>query len=75
MFCPYRSAEEWRALDSEDLKFAIEVDEAIRGGIAGSSKELFVHRSLIPLADEPYAHVDSGQFDLFNDECEGLCGV
>jgi hypothetical protein len=73
--CPYRSDEEWRALTPEEFGDAIEVDEAIRRqpGIRG---EQFVHRSFRPLAEVDLSTAEErGQGNLFNNECEGMCGV
>lgn len=78
-FCPYHSDEAWRKLkiDSPDEWSAVVAfDKAIRGGFMGNHGEIFLHRSLKPL-DEVDLSTDeeSGQPDLFGNECEGMCGV
>ena len=77
-FCPYRSDENWRLLkksDPEGFQQAVEIDETIRNGghMAIRRNKLFVHRSLKPLAEVEFKGQDEP--DLFNNECEGMCGV
>jgi hypothetical protein len=82
-FCPFRSDAEWRALRDQDpagWRQAVEVDAAIRGTASGYARDLkfkpYLHRSLKPL-DQVDLRTDeeAGQPDLFNNECEGMCGV
>lgn len=86
--CPMHSKAEWQRIrrDPELWADAVEVDEAIRGGVVGglTAREAFLHYSGRPLVD---AVADtSGQPSLFGDhddtdrggwgnECEGMCGV
>lgn len=80
-FCPFRQNAEWRWLrdnDPEGWQQAIEVDEALRAnGKAGRfESELFLHRDRVPLAEADIrSDEDKGQINLFNNECEGMCGV
>lgn len=79
-FCPYRSNVMWREMkraDPESWGEAVAIDRAIRGGMNNVKAEaLFVHRSLTPLEDVDFSTVeDEGQLSMFNDECEGMCGV
>jgi hypothetical protein len=76
-FCPYRSDEGWLEMKRNDpasWNEAVAVDEALRR----NQHELrlravpYLHRSLVPLAE---ADLSEGQFDLFGNECEGMCGV
>jgi hypothetical protein len=54
---------------------AIEVDAAIRSQ-PGFRGQQFMHRSLKPLAEVDLSTAeDHGQLNLFNNECEGMCGV
>ena len=74
--CPYHSDAQWRELRNnspEDWADAVSVDEAIRHQ---RRRVQFMHRSLVPL-DQVDLRTDAevGQLDLFNNECEGLCGV
>jgi len=77
-FCPYHSDEEWRSLKERpaDWASAVEIDELIRNGVRGTTEKLYLHRSLKPLAEIDFANAeDHGQQTMFNDECEGVCGV
>jgi hypothetical protein len=77
-FCPYRNDAGWAAMkenDPQSFAEAVEVDELVRQGghMRKRRNELFVHRSLKPLADVDFSTGDEP--DLFNNECEGMCGV
>lgn len=79
VFCPYHSDSEWMRLrDEEPEEFAKAIkwereyqaicsqDEVIRG-------VPFLHDSLIPLSQVTFD--GKKQFNLFGNECEGMCGV
>ena len=79
-FCPYHSDAAWRDMklnDPESWAEAVEVDEAIRNGVAGVKAEaIYLHRSLTPLAEVDLSNAtDRGQIDALAEECEGMCGV
>jgi hypothetical protein len=81
-FCPYHDNTQWRALrdhDPESFADAVRIDEAIRPGVPGPRGKgdlWFVHRARVPLAEVDLSTAeDRGQLNLFNNECEGLCGV
>jgi hypothetical protein len=79
VFCPYRSNKQWQALrdrDPQGWARAIEIDERLRQpeGLAMFKGPTFVHRSAVPLRDADLNKVDA-QINLFNNECEGMCGV
>lgn len=79
--CPFHSNEQWRQLRDSDpgaWTDACRLDGLIRtGGHArGIRGEQFMHRSLVPLAEVDLSTWEErGQPDLFNMECEGMCGV
>ena len=77
-FCPYRDDKGWAAMkrdDPESFAQAVGVDGLVRQGghMRKWRNELFVHRSLKPLAEVKFKGQDEP--DLFNNECEGMCGV
>ena len=37
--------------------------------------EIYLHRSLIPLKEINFMIDKDPQYSLFDDECEGMCGV
>lgn len=76
--CPYHSNEQWRDIRKvpEEWADAIEVDKLIRKGFGSTRSDLFLHRSLKPLDQVDLSSAeDRGQLNLFNNECEGMCGV
>jgi hypothetical protein len=70
--CPFRSDEEWKALTPAELADAIEVDVAIRHQPKFKGEQ-FAHRRMVPLSEVDFS--DGGQPDLFQNDCEGMCGV
>jgi hypothetical protein len=82
-FCPYHNAQMWRDIkdnDPESWQQAVEVDRHIRSGVASVARdlhaELYLHRSLKPLEEVDLSTAEErGQLNLFENECEGLCGV
>jgi hypothetical protein len=82
-FCPYHDAALWRDMrdnDPDSWAEAVRVDKLIRSvhekGTDGIEKELYVHRSLVPLEEvDLRTPADFGQLDAFSEECEGMCGI
>lgn len=82
-FCPYHDNASWRAMRRDDpasFADAVAVDAAIRPGIPGPSRpdgeQWFVHADRKPLPEVDLSTPeDHGQRNLFNNECEGMCGV
>lgn len=78
-FCPYHDDALWRDIkmnDPESWADAVEIDRMIRGGVRGTKKALYLHRSLQPLEAVDFRNAeDAGQYRLFGEECEGMCGV
>lgn len=78
-FCPYHDDALWRdmkANDPESWNGAVKIDGMIRGGVRGTTQKLYLHRSMKPLAEVDLRTAeDAGQSRLFEDECEGMCGV
>ena len=73
--CPFRSRDQWISLEKEELKDAIEMDELIRNQFPDRGQQ-FIHSSGRPLKDLDLRNAaELGQIDLFNNECEGMCGV
>lgn len=80
VFCPYHSDREWLRLKMDEPKeFARAVEFERLSQEAASNQEAlrgvpFLHSSLKPLGDVVFSK-DTKQIDLFNNECEGMCGV
>jgi hypothetical protein len=81
--CPYHSNEHWRDMRNrlpKEFAEAVAVDHAIRSGFKFLTHNLetavYMHRSLAPLDEVDLSSAaERGQGDLFNNECEGMCGV
>lgn len=74
--CPFHSNAEWKWLrDNEPLnwKKAVEFDHACRQ-LPRMESATFLHESLKPL-DQADLEDSSNQLDLFQNECEGMCGA
>lgn len=82
-FCPYTDNARWRDMKANDpVSFAdaVAIDTAIRAGMPGPKRpkgeQWFVHRDRVPLAEVDLSTAeDHGQLNMFNNECEGMCGV
>ena len=77
--CPYHSDGVWRDMKLNDKKSwddAVKIDKYIRDNSPNIKSTVFTHRTCQPLDEVDLRNLsDLGQGDLFNDECEGLCGV
>jgi hypothetical protein len=78
-FCPYSSDARWREIrDKHPAEWAkaVSLDDAIRGGVRASTGTLYAHRSFKPLSEVDLSTAeDRGQLNMFNNECDGMCGV
>lgn len=82
-FCPYTDNARWRDMKANDpVSFAdaVAIDKIIRGGMPGPKRPKgdawFVHRDCVPLDQVDLSTAeDRGQLNMFNNECEGMCGV
>ncbi len=76
-FCPYHNKREWRDLRDNapnDWQKAIEFDYAIRE--KRPPYDLFVSEDCVPLDEVDLTTAeDRGQLTLWDNECEGMCGV
>ena len=77
VFCPYHDQETWRDIKisgNGDWTKAVDVDRQIRK--ARPPYDLFVHPARIPLEDVDLRNLeDRGQLRLWDEECEGICGL
>jgi hypothetical protein len=81
-FCPYHSDNEWRRLrDTEPEAFAAAVVYEMRMQEAAEKIDRldsvpYLHNSRVPLLDVDFStDEDHGQQVMFQNECEGMCGV
>lgn len=78
VYCPYHDAAGWRRIKKtpEDWFRAVAFDAAIRSGPRGLKGTMFVHPDRVPLDQVDLTTLeDHGQLNMFNHECEGMCGV
>jgi hypothetical protein len=82
VYCPFHSDNEWRRLrdeEPEEFKRAVEFEQELQAVKRVSDKMNgipFLHASLKPLDQIPFTtDRQRGQGDMFNEECEGMCGV
>ena len=85
VICPYHSNKEWKRIKTkypEEFAYAIHFDNELRSDKTKSQfvnkldSELFLYKGKIPLRDATFDE-DNEKFQgsLFDDECEGYCGV
>lgn len=58
----------------DEFKDACEIDEQIRKGNHKVKDNLYIHRSCVPLKEVVFKEKEK-EPDLFNLECEGMCGL
>jgi hypothetical protein len=82
VFCPYHSNREWMRLQTEEpdeFERACRFEEAYQAVKAQTViKKGFVpylHNSRVPLREVNFTGCDPKQLNLFQNECEGMCGV
>lgn len=74
--CPYHNNVMWLDMKKHDpvsWADAVEFDNEIRK-LPTIKGQAFLHRSCVPLSEVDLGE-DDGQIDMFNNECEGMCGV
>ena len=60
----------------EEFADAVEFDKNIRTGSRNIRDKLYLHRSCKPLDEVEFNKKENDkQLDMFNNECEGMCGV
>lgn len=73
--CPFHSDAEWKHLRDhapDAFAKAAEMDDLIRRR-PGQDAEYYLHKSRRPLSERPFENLD--ELNLFENECEGMCGV
>ena len=74
VYCPYQSDHRWAEMkrdNPDEFEKACKLDELIRTKTRAVKDEAFVHKSGVPLRDVKFGDFPS----LWDDECEGHCGV
>jgi hypothetical protein len=84
-FCPFHSDEEWQRLKSSDpdefarvaqIERRIQTAADLMTGTARLQGVPYLHRSGVPIDQVVFRESPAkSQLDLFENECEGMCGV
>ena len=77
VFCPFQSNDKWKDLKDnhpDEWKRVVNIDNAVRHNTInkGMDEEFFLHPSRTPIDEIDF---DGGQLDMFDNECEGYCGL
>lgn len=80
-FCPYHNDAEWIRMKSEEPKEflkAVEFELKFQTSVARTplTGVPYLHRSMRALSEVDFStEEERGQLNMFNSECEGMCGV
>jgi 3'-phosphoadenosine 5'-phosphosulfate sulfotransferase (PAPS reductase)/FAD synthetase len=76
-FCPFHNNSEWRNIkeNKQEWDKVVELDRLIRKGTKKNTDEVFLHKSCLPIDEVNFTEKPDDQFNLFNNECEGMCGI
>ncbi len=73
VFCPYRSRAQWRA---SKVKGGDEWAKILRVSAQLAVRGEYLTADCLPIEQVDFStEEDRGQINLFNNECEGMCGV
>ena len=77
--CPYHNDSYWHFMKTErpeEFAEAVDFDKQVRTITRKEDEQIFVHRSCKPLDEVEFDKKETDkQLDMFNNECEGMCGV
>ena len=77
IICPFHSDKYWDFMKKErpsEFADAVELDKEIRTISKNKNIKNYTHRSCKPLDEVEFVKEDN-QLNMFNNECEGMCGV
>lgn len=78
--CPYRSDNEWQTLRDnapDDFAKAVKFEQQLQKHAAQfdvKHKVPYLHSSLVPLSQVEFFD-STKQMDMFDNECQGMCGL
>ena len=77
--CPYHNDAYWHFMKTErpsEFADAVDFDKQVRNISRKEDEQLYAHRSCKPLDEVEFNKKETDkQLDMFNNECEGMCGV
>lgn len=82
VFCPYHTDSEWRRLreqEPDEFRRAVDYEAKLQAAyseVKSFTGKPFLHNSGKPLSEVDFStEEERGQLNMFNNECEGMCGV
>ena len=79
IICPFHNDAYWHFMKTErpiEFNEAVDFDKKVRTGSRKIRDKLYLHRSCKPLDEIEFDKKENDkQLDMFNNECEGMCGV
>lgn len=76
--CPYHNDSYWHFMKTkrpEEFAEAVDFDKQVRSITRKEDEQIYVHRSCKPLDEVEFDKKETDkQLDMFNNECEGMCG-
>lgn len=79
IICPFHNDSYWHFMKTErpiEFAEAVDFDKKVRTGSRKIRDKLYLHRSCKPLDEIEFDKKENDkQLDMFNNECEGMCGV
>ena len=76
--CPYHNDAYWHFMKTErpsEFAIAVDFDKKVRTITRKEDEQIYVHRSCKPLDEVEFDKKQTDkQLNMFNDECEGICG-
>ncbi len=71
-YCPYRRDSQWRKSKQDPMEWAL----IKRVDLMLNSRGEYLHPSCKPITEVDFStEEERGQLNMFNNECEGMCGV
>ena len=83
-FCPFHSNEEWKRVKSNkeewdqvvQLEKTLQDNKEIISKVTGMKDTMFLTRKCVPIDEIDFEEdKNKDQLDMFNNECEGVCGL
>ena len=76
--CPYHNDSYWHFMKTErpeEFAEAVDFDKQVRTITRKEDEQIYIHRSCKPLDEVEFNKKETDkQLDMFNNECEGMCG-
>ena len=78
IICPFHSNSAWLEIkknDPEGFQRAVYLDLKLRSGKLPFKSKVYLHKFRLPLGEVDIGEDQMELFDMFNNECEGFCGL